>query len=304
MSKGFLVPISLVLAAIASSGCDEDPPTPVSCAPSSASFTAPAYVAAPQATGVCSATDIGDFITACGVAARTDTLLGGADTCSSWIADNLSSSCQACLVNAKNNGAILVDVSGVFPITDWLDSWIGTNAFACTQLLTGNTDCASTGISLDDCENAACDVACESANAEGAFSDCSVASASAGGACAASYAAATSNCQQFFDDAGYPSLPASCYPVGGLNASVGAGDINLAFIANLICGAPGVEDGGAPNDAETDTGSPIDGAADAGSPEDAQTDTGATPDAGTDTGSPIDAAADADASSADAAGSD
>jgi hypothetical protein len=303
MSKGFLVPVSFLLAALASSGCDGDLPAPVSCAPSSASFTAPAYVPAPQSTGVCSAADIGDFITACGVAARTDTLLGGTDTCSSWIADNLSSSCQACLVNAKNNGAVLVDVSGLFPVTNWLDSWIGTNSFACTQLLTGNTDCASTGISLDDCENAACDLACENANAEGAFSDCAVASASTGGACAASYATATSNCQQFFDDAGFPSLPAPCYPVGGLNASVDAGDVNLAFVANLICGAPELMDGGAPADAEADAGSPGDAQTDGGLPDDAQADTGAAADAASDTGSPSDAAPDA-APPLDAATSD
>ena len=253
-------PASLVLVALAAFGCNGSlTSTPTSCAPSNAPFTPPEFVPAPQSTGACSTADIGNFIAACGVAARGAILVGGADTCTPWLAKNLGGTCGACLVNANNNGAVLVNVSGLYPISNWTDAWIGTNSFACTQLLTGDSACPASGISLDDCENAACNLACgypEYNTIEGAFPDCANASIESGGPCAGISAAASANCRELVDDAGALDLPTSCYPEGGVNASVVAGDSNLAYIANLICGPPLLGNGGPASETAMDAGSP------------------------------------------------
>jgi hypothetical protein len=236
-----LVFLSAALSAMAGSACSGTvTPAAAACAPSDASFTAPEFVPAPQSTGACTTAAIADFIAACGISARNAILTGGADTCTAWMASNLAGACGTCLVNADNNGAILVDVSGLYPISNWLDAWIATNSFACSQLLTGDDACSSTGIALVDCENAACDLSCgyiEYSTIQGDFPDCVTTSTASGRACAASYAAARASCEQFADDAGDLDLPASCHPIGGANGSFDAGDTTLAFIANLICGS-------------------------------------------------------------------
>jgi hypothetical protein len=136
---------------------DSAPPTdggprrdggPVVCTPSTAMFTPRAAAMPTPGQGVCMASDIAAFVTACG-----DN--GTFATCNAWIAANSATdggagnACGNCIVAPNNGGGAYLDPQGI----------INPNYGACLELLdkTNGAACAVAFDNQTDCEGVACD---------------------------------------------------------------------------------------------------------------------------------------------------
>jgi hypothetical protein len=225
------------------------PDAAASCTPAStAGFTAPKYTNASEHQGVCSATDIGAFIAACGD--------NGMDsTCNPWIAANVAgeggagSACGNCIVTPANSGGAWVDVvaglnqSGLYP-----------NYAGCLQILdpTNGPACGAAMNAASACESVACDACYGNGNRQGAACDNTI--QATGGECASYYNTANSACMADFAMGGANDM---CTPGMGNTT-----DPDWQFILTLICGS--ASDGGASEGGTTD-GAPADGPTDGAS---------------------------------------
>jgi hypothetical protein len=175
---------------------------------------------------VCSPTDVGAFVTACGSN-------GSQTACDNWQNANLASdagpgtACGNCVIAPMNNGGTWSDVNGYF-----LPNYAG-----CIQLTdpTNGTMCATALNNRQGCEGLACD-SCTS------YQTCVTSVDSTG--CSQYTSAFRSACMSDLADGG---AVATCAPGAASNNP----DLDLSYIVTLICGGG---DGGTVDGGATDSG--------------------------------------------------
>jgi hypothetical protein len=190
------------------------------CTPSTATFTPRTTGTPAPGQGVCTASDIAAFVTACG-----DN--GTLSTCSAWIAANSATdagagnACGNCILAPNNAGGAFVDPQG----------YVNPNYGACVELLdkTNGAACATAFDNQADCEAVACDSCTQG------YGGC--VRAADNGSCSSYVAAANTQCAADNADGGALN---TCAP------DPQGQDGDYTFIVSLICGG-GATDAGAPD---------------------------------------------------------
>jgi hypothetical protein len=193
---------------------------------STASYTPATYVPAVAHQGVCSATQISAFVTACGYSMGATQM-----TCNAWQAANAGdagNACGGCIANPSNNGGL------------WLDPYYKAmnnifygqpNYGACIQLLdpTNGTACAKALDADQACNGVACDAACMTATDPNGFQTCVMAATGCNSYATTEMTACATDISA--DGGGVGNT--SCQP----SAASGDQDDDLNFIIGLICGS-------------------------------------------------------------------
>jgi hypothetical protein len=190
---------------------------------STASYTAPAYVAAVANQNLCTATDIAAFVGACGDNATTTSF-------NDWVEANVAGDspdggagtpCGNCIASPMNNGALWVDSLG----------GLSPNYGACIQLLdpSQGAACATAFDDLLGCTGVACDNACPMNDPNQATDIAPCFAAARQGSCMSYTAAEKAACASDLADGG---AVGTCAPGTGTNKI----DPDLTYIATLICG--------------------------------------------------------------------
>jgi hypothetical protein len=182
------------------------------CPPAStASFTPPPYVGALPNQGDCTATEIGEFILACGDGTSST-------TCQGWVESNVdgdaATRCGRCIIAKDNNGGVWLDPKGfAYP-----------NYAACIQITdpVNGAACAAAYDHATACDGVACDM-CSAAD----FSGC--VEAAAAGECNSLVSAQEAACASDFADGGAAQV---CSP----GAATMTRNPDYTYIITLICG--------------------------------------------------------------------
>jgi hypothetical protein len=186
-----------------------------SCQMNVAGFSPPAYVPAVANQGVCAASDIGAFVTACGSN-------GSQMVCDNWQNANVmmeggaGNACGNCIIAPMNNGGTWSDVNGFFQ----------PNYPGCIQLTdttSAGAMCAGALANRLGCEGLACD----SCNSNGSYKSC-VTSVDPT-ECSQYLSAYTAACMADLANGGASS---TCTP----GAATMNTDIDMTYIVTLICG--------------------------------------------------------------------
>jgi hypothetical protein len=188
------------------------------CTPSTATFTPRTAGTPAPGQGVCAASDISAFVTACG-----DN--GSLSTCNAWIAANAKTdagagtACGTCILAPNNAGGAFVDPQG----------YVNPNYGACVELLdkTNGAACAAAFDNQTDCEAVACDQCTQGYNG--------CVHAANNGSCSSYVSAANTACAADNADGGALN---TCAP------DPNGQDGDYTFIISLICGG-GATDAGA-----------------------------------------------------------
>lgn len=187
-------------------------------------FTAPTYAPATKGQGLCTSTDISDFVTACVATGATTT------TCGAWLASNVAgqaadggagTACGNCILNQNNNGAAWLDPHGYF----------GPNYAGCIQLTdaTNGAACAAAFNNINACDGDYCDIYQQAGATQ--YQCCSTAENGTGGTCASYNSTEMTACNADLTvDGG--ALAASCFPGTGTTQQA----TDMTYIATLICG--------------------------------------------------------------------